>query len=272
MSVSQADASFVRDLVLKRSAILLDEAKDYLIEMRLTQAARDHGLTDAAELVSKARSGERGADIKIIEAITTHETSFYRDLQPFEALKKELLPKLSTARAGSRSLTIWSAACSSGQEPYSIALLILEHFPALASWPVKIIATDLSEQVLNKAREARFTQMEINRGLPANLLVKYFQRVGMNWQLKESIRKLVEFRQLNLIDAWTMTPRPDIVLLRNVLIYFDIATKRAILDRIKRTIAPDGALFLGAAETTLNVTDGWERVAVDKSHFYRIKS
>jgi chemotaxis protein methyltransferase CheR len=185
-------------------------------------------------------------------------------------LKKVLLPRLTASRAASRKLTIWCGACSSGQEPFSVAMMILENFPLLAGWSLRIIATDLSEQVLAKARAAAFTQMEMNRGLPAALLVKYFDRRGLYWHLKPEVTRLIEFRQLNLIDNWSMTPRPDIVFLRNVLIYFDLPTKRVILDRLSQSIAADGALFLGAAETTLNVSDRWERIAVDKHSYYQV--
>ena len=272
MSVSPSDAAFVRELVLRRSAIQLDDQKDYLIEMRLAQLAREQGLKDIAALVDQARSGLRDMSVKIIEAITTHETTFFRDFQPFETLRLTLLPRLIAARSAQRTLTIWSAGCSSGQESYSIAMLLLENFPTLATWKISIVGTDLSEQVLARAREATFKQMDVNRGLPARLLIKYFTKVGLHWRLNPEVRRLVEFRQLNLIDPWSFLPKPDIVFLRNVLIYFDVQTKRLILDRVRQTIARDGVLFLGAAETTLNVATGWERVATDKHSYYQVQS
>lgn len=270
-SVSVADAAFVRALVFKRAAIVLDDTKQYLIETRLEQAVREAGLKDVGELVSQARAGVGGMEVKIVEAITTHETSFFRDLHPYETLKKEVLPALVRAREKTRTLTIWSAACSSGQEPYSIAMLLLEHFPLQVRWPVKIVATDLSEQVLARARQATFRQFDVNRGLPASLLVKYFEKNGADWTLKADVRNLVEFRQLNLLGGWNIYPPPDVVFMRNVLIYFDAATKQQILRRLRGVLAPDGALFMGSAETPFGVDEGWERVGTGPSSYYRGK-
>jgi len=269
VSLTQADAAFVRALVHRRAAIHLDESKNYLLEMRLDQLARDIGYTSVGELIGQARSGKASLDTKIVEAITTHETSFLRDLKPFDILRKHVLPAIMAARARTRMLTIWSAACSTGQEPYSIAMLVLEHLPALETWPLRIIATDLSEAVLERAREGKFRQLEVNRGLPASYLVRHFERAGADWQVKAQVRKLVEFRQLNLLDSWGSL-RPDIVFMRNVLIYFDGATKKAILQRVRQVLAPDGALFLGAAETTFGVDDAWERVNLEQSAYFRV--
>jgi len=271
LEVTPQDAQFVRDLVLRQAAIRLDGEKDYFIQMRLAQLADVSGASSIGELVNDARRGAPGAEVRIVEALATHETYFFRDLHPFEALRKEVISRLMKARESSRQLTIWCAACSSGQEPYSLAMLLREHFPALSQWKVCILATDMSEQILSKAREGVFTQMEVNRGLPAAYLPRYFERTGLNWKLRSGIRDMIEFRRVNLIDAWQMVPTPDVVMLRNVLIYFDLPTKRRILDRVRQQIAADGALFLGAAETTLNVAEGWERVANDKQTYYKIK-
>jgi chemotaxis protein methyltransferase CheR len=271
LEVTTQDAQFVRDLVFRQAAIKIDSEKDYFIEMRLAQLAGTCGAASIAELVESARRGVLGADVRIVEALATHETYFFRDVHPFEALKKELIPQIIASHQSSRQLTIWCAACSSGQEPYSLALLVKEHFPELAQWRVRIIATDMSEQILAKARTGTFTQMEVNRGLPAMYLPRYFERDGFHWKVKDAVRELIEFRRLNLIDSWSVSPRPDVVMLRNVLIYFDLPTKRQILDRVRQQIAPDGALFLGAAETTLNVAEGWDRVANDKQTYYKVK-
>ncbi len=271
-SLSQHDADFVRDLVYRRSAIVLDESKAYLIESRLHQAANDAGVASAAEVVKLARAGgpSSAAQTRIVEAITTHETTFFRDIQPFDALKNAILPVLKLARAG-RPITIWSAACSSGQEPYSIAMLVLEHFPELANGRLRIVATDLSSQVLERARTGIYRQLEVNRGLPAAMAVKYFERAGANWQLRPEVKRLVTFRQLNLLDEWSGIAMPDIVFMRYVLIYFDLATKKGILGRLASTMAHDGALLLGGTETTINVDDGWDRVSHERSTYYKVK-
>ncbi len=270
MPVSIADAAFVRELVQRRSAIVLDEAKHYLIESRLESLTFETGQS-AAELVAQARNGIAGADKRIVEAITTHETSFFRDWLPFEALKS-FLPQLLKAREPGRTLTVWSAACSSGQEPFSLAILLRDNISNIENWKVRILATDLSEQVLIKAREARFGQLEINRGLPASMLVRHFEKDGRYWRPKEELRRMVEFRQLNLIDPWVLPFTPDIVFLRNVLIYFDVKTKQKILERVRNSMARDGALFLGGAETTLGIHEGFDSITAGKTNFYRRRS
>jgi chemotaxis protein methyltransferase CheR len=265
-----ADVVFLRDLVQKRSAIVLDETKDYLIETRLERLARDLNYANLAALVADVRRDAGTVTRQLIEALTTHETLFFRDVRPFEVLKREILPPLIAARQANRQLTIWSAACSSGQEIFSVAMMLREHFPDVVSWPVKLYATDISAQILERAQQGRFQQLEVNRGLPAAMLVKYFERDGVDWKVKDDIRRMVRFEQLNLLHAWPLDLRPDVVLLRNVLIYFNVPTKKELLTRVRQILRPDGALMLGAAETTLGIDDGWERAPGAQSPWYRV--
>lgn len=271
MALDKDDFEYVSSLVLKRSAIVLEPEKNYLVESRLMPLARKEGFSTISELVTKTRSNSLGIlTQKIVEAMTTNETSFFRDVNPFDALRKNVLPELFAKRPD-RQLQIWCGASSTGQEPYTIAMILKEYFASYTDWKISIVATDLSSEVLARAREGCYSQLEVNRGLPANLLVKHFQRKGMEWQLNEDIRKLVEFRQLNLIDSNWNVPKADIVFLRNVLIYFDVATKKTILKRIRQTLRPDGFLFLGGAETTMNLDDGYERIAFERSGCYRLR-
>jgi chemotaxis protein methyltransferase CheR len=269
-NVSASDAAFVRELVRRRSAISLDESKHYLIETRLIDVAREAGFDSIADLLAAVRRSAGTMDVKIVEALTTHETSFFRDAAPFEALKNAVLPTLARTRSATRMLTIWCAACSSGQEPYTIAMMLNEHFPELAGWPVRIIGTDISESILAKARTGTFRQLEVNRGLPASYLTKYFHRSGLDWQVAPHIRSMVEFRNLNLLDPFGSL-RPDIVFMRNVLIYFENATKKNILERVRSILAKDGVLFLGSAETTMGVDEAWERVSYERTVYFKVK-
>lgn len=263
---------FIRTFLQQESAILLDDEKQYLVESRLQPLARREGLASVGELVFKLRANKTGVlRQKVVEAMTTHETSFFRDIRPFEALRLAVLPKLIADRTSARELRIWCMACSTGQEPYTVALLLRENFPELQTWKVKILATDLSTQVLEKAKAGIFNQLEVNRGLPAPMLMKYFQRQGMNWQVNDSIRQMIDFQPMNLIEQWPLMPPMDIVLLRNVLIYFDIETKKTILSRVRQRLRPDGYLFLGGAENTFNLDDGFERIELERSSVYRVR-
>jgi chemotaxis protein methyltransferase CheR len=262
---------YVRKLVREHSAIALESGKEYLVESRLLPLARHMSLASVSELVTQLRSKPFGSlHTQVVEAMTTNETSFFRDLHPFEALRKDVLPPLLAARRARKSLTVWSAACSSGQEPYTIAILLREHFPELANWNVQIIGSDLSQQVLDRAAEGCYAQHEVNRGLPAAMLVKYFQKSGLQWRVKPEIRRIVRFVRLNLIEPWPALPVIDILFLRNVLIYFTPDTKRQILDIVRRQLAADGSLFLGGAETTLGIDNAWERVNHGKASTYRL--
>jgi chemotaxis protein methyltransferase CheR len=264
--------NYVCTLVRRKSAIELDAAKAYLIDARLTPVARRHGYASTAELVRNLQTApNHDVQQQMVEAMTTNETSFYRDSHPFDAMKAAIVPELIVKRAAKKAIHIWSAASSTGQEAYSIAMLLKEQFPALATWNVRILGTDLSDDVLEKARAGRFSQVEINRGLPALLLAKYFKREGMQWELAPQIRAMASFQKLNLIERWPPLPTMDVVFLRNVLIYFSPETKRMILEKVRAVMAPGAVLFLGAAETTIGLDSSFERVQTGNSVYYRLK-
>jgi chemotaxis protein methyltransferase CheR len=272
MTISQPELNYVRRLVLDQSAIVLEEDKAYLVESRLLPLARREGFTSIGLMVQKLQSGPfNGLHRRVVEAMTTNETSFFRDFNPFEALKKFVLPDLITRRASERALTIWCAASSSGQEPYSLSMLIRENFPQLLNWKIRIMATDLSTDILNRAKEGRYSQLEVNRGLPASLLVKYFQKRGCEWQLRDDIRGMVDYQIVNLASAWPLMPPMDIVMIRNVLIYFGVETKKVILGKVRKVLKQDGYFFLGAAETTINIDDSFERTQYERTTCYRIR-
>ncbi len=268
--MTDADFDYIRKLLVDRSAIVLGDDKRYLVEARLAPVIGQLNLPSITELVSKLRSGSNPAIVtKVVEALVTSETSFFRDISPFEVLRKQVLPELIVARASERRLTFWSAACSTGQEPYTIALTLREYFPELANWQITILGTDISTEVIAKAKQGIYSQFEANRGLPAKLMVKYFKQTGTTWQLDASIRDMVEFRPFNLATAWPALPMFDVVLLRNVMIYFEVPTKREILTRIERVLRPDGYLVLGGSETTLNISDTFCRMERAKGGYYQ---
>jgi chemotaxis protein methyltransferase CheR len=272
MSIADVDFDFVRKLVRERSAIVLEDGKQYLVESRLTQVARREGLQSVEDVVARLRNAPMGAlHRKVIEAMTTNESSFFRDVNPYNALRQTVFPEIIKRRAAERTLRIWSCACSSGQEPYSIAMLLQESFPSLASWNVRMVATDLSSEMVARARAGVFTHLEVNRGLPAPMLVKYFVRSGMDWQIRADLRAAIEFRELNLAAQWSGLQAADVVMLRNVLIYFDNETKRQILRKVRQVLRPGGYLFLGTAETTMNLDDEYEPARADGAVFYRVK-
>jgi chemotaxis protein methyltransferase CheR len=262
--------NFVSSFIREKSAIVLEPSKAYLVESRLSPIARENGMSSVTELVNALkRPGNRELSRQVVDAMTTNETSFFRDLHPFEALKSHVIPELMEKRAKERTLNIWSNACSSGQEVYTIAMILRENFASLAGWRVRLIASDLSSAILKKAQEGIFNQTEVNRGLPMPLLLKYFTKTGLQWQIREDIRKMVEFREVNLVETWPMLPTMDIVFLRNVLIYFSPETKATILNKVQKIMRPDGSLFLGGAETTMNLDTKFIRVPVGKAICYR---
>lgn len=261
---------YFRELVLSRSAIVLEAGKEYLVESRLAPVARQHGFATLDELAAAMRRVPFGAmHRQTVEAMTTNETSFFRDIHPFDALRKAVLPELIARKSAKRELNIWCGAASTGQEPYSVAMLLREHFPELRSWKLTFLATDIATNVLARARAGRYTQLEVNRGLPAPLLVKHFAKDGTEWQISDDIRGMVEFRELNLIDPWPAMPTIDVVFMRNVLIYFDVTTKRQILDRVRRVMSPQGYLLFGSAETTMGLDQQLDRFQYERGITYR---
>ncbi|MGJ5672516.1 MAG: CheR family methyltransferase [Nostochopsis sp.] len=271
MVVSTNDFDYLRQLVYHHSAVVLYADKTYLAELHLQPIAESAGFPSIADLITYLRTQPFSSlHFQTIEALVTNETSFFRDIYPFEALKHFVLPELIKKRAIERSLNIWCAACSNGQEPYSVAMLIREHFPMLANWSVRLIASDFSSKVLARARKGCYNQLEIKRGLPKALREKYFQQALSDWQIKDEIRQMIEFRQINLVQSWSSLPEIDVIFLRNVLIYFDLATKKALLKKVKQQLRPDGYLFLGSGETTINLDESFDRVQFHKGICYRL--
>jgi chemotaxis protein methyltransferase CheR len=256
--VTPADYDFLRMLLKERSGLDLSADKQYLVESRLVPLARRVGLSGIPDLVLKMKGGAEAMIRDVVEAMTTNETFFFRDKIPFDHLRDTIIPALLQSRASRRSLRIWSAASSTGQEPYSIAMCLKEMGPALSGWRVEILGTDLSQEVLEKSKAGIYSQFEVQRGLPIQLLVKYFTQNGDLWQINTDIRGMVQYRQLNLLQDFSHLGKFDVIFCRNVLIYFDQATKSSILDRMAKIIEPDGTLMLGAAESVVGISDAFK--------------
>jgi len=270
-TLPEADFEYLRELMHLRAAIVLERGKEYLALSRLEPVARDHGLTTVSELVDKLRTRELTSALhdQVVDALTTNETTFFRDYNPWESLRTLVMPELLARKERTRTLAIWSAGCSSGQEPYSIAMSIREHFPELLTWQLSILGTDISGSVLDRARAGRYGQLEVNRGLPAHLLVRHFTRAGMEWEIEEPIRRMVRFERHNLNDAWPSMPPFDLVLMRNVMIYFETEAKRRVLAKMHGQLAPHGYLLLGASETTYSLSDDFIREPDGRTAWYR---
>jgi chemotaxis protein methyltransferase CheR len=271
-TLAPSDAKFLRDLVLERSAIVLDPSKDYLLTTRLEPVVKEEKLGSLAALVDALRKAPRGhVEGKVIDAMTTNETSFFRDMHPFQVFSDTLVPEILQS---SHSLTVWCAACSSGQEPYSILLNLLERNPeAVRPGRVKMIATDLSPTMVARTKDGKYSQLEVNRGLPAKMLMKYFTQQGQDWLVRNDIRAMVDAKVLNLLEPWMGMPKCDVVFLRNVLIYFSPDIKRRILERIrKEVLKPGGYLFLGTSETTLNIDTAFVRRDIGRTFVYQSPS
>jgi chemotaxis protein methyltransferase CheR len=258
--VTPLDYDYLRKLLKDRSGLVLSADKQYLVESRLTPLVRKAGLASLGELVAKLKANNERLTVDVVEAMTTNESFFYRDKIPFDHFRDAIMPGLIAARAKERRLRIWCAAASTGQEPYSLAMCIKEACKNIAGWRIDILATDLSTEVLEKAKAGIYSQFEVQRGLPIGLLIKYFTQVGECWQIAPDIRAMVQFRPFNLLHDFSSLGPFDLVFCRNVLIYFDQETKIGVLERIARITERDGYLVLGAAETVVGLTDSFRPV------------
>jgi len=268
--ITQENYHFLQQHVYRTSGIVLDDNKHYLLEARLIPLVRKENLKTINDLCALIRATSSGRVSKdVVEAMTTNETLFFRDIVPFKVLRSSLLPPLIEARKHTKKLSFWSAASSSGQEAYSLAMMLSEM--GLQDWNIDILGTDLNEKMVERARHGAFAQIEVNRGLPATHLVKYFERHDLEWRIKPALRRMVRFEKFDLRQSMRLMNSCDFVLCRNVLIYFDMDTKRQILAEISRTIATGGYLLLGAAETTMNLSEAFERHAIEGASFYRKK-
>ena len=265
MSISHATFAHVSQLVHEHAGIHLEPGKEYLVESRLTQLAREAGAPDVDTYVARLRARPTAAAVdEVVEAMTTNETSWFRDVTPFHALRDHVVPQVRATRP-TGPLRVWSAACSTGQEPYSVAMVLADP----PGGEVDVLATDLSARALDRAREGVYSSLEMNRGLPASALVRHFERSGGGWRVGDALRRHVRFARHNLLGAPPAWGVFDVVLLRNVLIYFDLATRVTVLDQVLRSLQPGGWLVLGAAETTVGVHEGFERVPVGGTTLYR---
>jgi chemotaxis protein methyltransferase CheR len=253
--VTPPDYEYLRKLLKDSSGLDLSADKQYLIESRLLPLSRKCGLSGISELVQKMKGGAAGIIVQVVEAMTTNETFFFRDKVPFDHFRDAIVPEILKARAGRKSIRIWCAAGSTGQEPYSLAMCLKEMGGALAGWRIEILATDLSQEVLEKSKAGIYSQFEVQRGLPIQMLVKYFKQIGEFWQVNADIRAMVQHRQLNLLHDFSQLGTFDVIFCRNVLIYFDQDTKINIFNRLAKATEPDGFLALGAAETVVGLTD-----------------
>lgn len=265
-----ADFELLAKLLHERSGLVVTPEKGYLLENRLQPVARQRGLAGLDDIAAALRGRRDEKLVKdVVDAMTTNESLFFRDMKPFDQLRDVLLPDLMKARAGTKRIRIWSAACSSGQEPYSIAMLLTELGAKVAGWRFEIVATDLSSEIVAKAKAGVYSQFEVQRGLPIQMLVKYFAQDGDKWRISDKIRTMVQFREYNLLDHPRVLGQFDVVFCRNVLIYFDQPTKGKVLSGIADQIAPDGGLYLGGAETVLGITDRFEPIPGQRAVYRR---
>jgi chemotaxis protein methyltransferase CheR len=259
--VTPPEYEYLRKFLRDHSGLDLSADKQYLIESRLLPLARKAGLSGIGDLVQKLQAGSGALVTGVVEAMTTNETFFFRDKVPFDHFRDTIMPEIIKARAGRKSVRIWCAAGSTGQEPYSLAMCLKAMGAALSGWRVEIVATDLSQEVLEKSKAGIYSQFEVQRGLPIQMLVKYFKQTGETWQINPELRAMIQHRQLNLLHDFAQLGTFDVIFCRNVLIYFDQDTKINIFNRLARQIEGDGFLVLGAAETVVGLTDTFRPIA-----------
>ncbi len=267
-----SDFEFYRELLASKSGLVLTPDKSYLLDSRLTPVAKKWGYPSLEALTMALRGvADKDLMIDVVEAMTTNETSFFRDKNPFRLFEEYVLPYLTRHRAGSRQFKIWCAASSSGQEPYSLAITLQENAASLRGWSTPIMATDISQEILDQARNGLYTQFEVQRGLPIQMLMKYFKQEGDKWRINEDIRKMVSFQYFNLLENMQTLGQFDVIFCRNVLIYFDEETKRQVLENMACVLKPDGFLVLGGAETVLGITDKYKPLT-DQRGIYILSS
>jgi len=268
--VNPADFDFISSLIMGRSGLVLTPDKAYLLESRLMPVARKHGLKGLDDLIGTLRvRKDESLIVEVVEAMTTNESFFFRDTKPFDLLRDHVLPPMLEKRAATKKLRIWCAAASSGQEPYSIAIIFNEMAAKLPGWKIEIVGTDISRDILKKAEKAQYSQFEVQRGMPIQLLLKYFDKVDENWTVKPEIKKMVQYKYWNLLED----PKPlgnfDIVFCRNVLIYFDAPTKGKVLETVAKMMPEDGKMFLGGAETVLGVSEKFKPIPGQRGVYAR---
>ena len=266
--INDHDFSFIRELVYRESAISIESDMKYLVESRLNSLVRRTEHECIGNVVQILRQGRNDSlERQVVDAMTTNETSFFRDSHPFRTLCEEVLPTIAASH--NDTIELWCAACSTGQEAYTIAMAIHEYCPELIP-RLSIVATDISSEVISKAQSGLYNRLEVNRGLPVQLLTKYFVQQGLSWKVSKELQDMVRFEEMNLIKSWSSIKQMDIVFLRNVLIYFDPEVKTRILKSVCEHLKPDGYLFLGLSETTLNLKTDFTRITTDLSHYYKV--
>lgn len=270
MAVLDADFEFIRELVKKEAGIILSDEKQYLVKSRLAPLIAEHGLHTLRALVQHLRAKPNDPlRREIVDLMTTNESWFFRDHWPYECLRQFVLPEIASRKNQDRSLTIWSAACSSGQEPYSLAMTLRDSGESVGGWNTKIVATDISPTMLDRAKQGHFSQAEMSRGLSPAQKTKYFTASGNHWAIRDDLRNMIDFQPLNLTKPWPRLPQFDVVFLRNVLIYFDVATKEEVLRRVLSHLNPNGYLFLGSGETMVSLKTPLEPVSWNSNLIYR---